>query len=76
MEEVLTKIVLEAAYDYIDTCDKPSTFLRLMHGCAMGAIRQVSLLERICYAFEIVQVHGNGRYINGFKEEDFIFLYK
>ena len=75
-EEVLTRIVLNAVYDYIDTCDRPSTFLRLMDGCAMSAIRHVSLLERICYAFEIVQVQGNGKYINGFKEADFLFLYQ
>lgn len=73
-EEVITKIVLEAMYDYIDTCDRPSIFLRQMYYWHWN--KEASLLERVCTAFELVQVQGDGKYINGFKEEDFLFLYQ
>ena len=73
-EEAMTKIVLEAMYDYIDTCDKPSSFLRSMYDWRMN--QDASLLERICTSFVLIQVQGNGKYINGFKEEDFLFLYQ
>lgn len=76
-EEVMTKIVLEAMYDYIDTCHMPSSFLKSMyHWQYWQTNKEVSLLERICIAFKLVQVHGDGKYINGFKEDDFLFLYQ
>ena len=73
-EEVMTRIVLEAMYDYIDTCNKPSSFLRSMYDLHVN--QDASLLERICTSFVVIQVHGDGKYMNGFKEEDFLFLYQ
>lgn len=65
-EEEMEKIMLNAMYDYIDTCNKPSTFLRLM----ANAIEPENLSDRIAAAFSLVQVKNlNGEYVNGFKEE-------
>jgi hypothetical protein len=68
-DELMESIMVNAMYDYIDTCDKPSTFLRLIVKCIE---RDLSLMEKICVAFTLTQVkRSDGEYINGFKEEFF-----
>ena len=63
------KIMVDAVYDYIDTCDRPSTFLQLMRECIA---KDVNLAQRICITFTLVKVRNDsGEYINGFKEEFF-----
>ncbi len=64
----IESILASAVYDYIDTCDKPSAFLRDIIECIP---RSLTLAERICSAFTLVQVKGNSGYVNGFKEEFF-----
>ena len=64
----MENIMMDAVYDYIDTCDRPSTFLRLMKDCIA---KDVSLIQRICIAFTLVKVKNYDEYINGFKEEFF-----
>ena len=66
--EEMEYIMIDAACDYIDTCDRPSAFLRLMND---SIAKDVSLIERICIAFTLVRVKNNEQYINGFKEEFF-----
>ena len=67
---VTESIVVEAMCDYIDTCDKPSTFLRQVRDTKEALIRDLTLTERICIAFSLVQVkNGDGEYINGFDAE-------
>ena len=64
---VTENIIVDAMYDYIDSCDKPSLFLRQMRDCV---IKDLTLTERICVAFSLAQVRDkNGRHVNGFKEE-------
>lgn len=68
-DELMESIIVNAAYDYIDTCDKSSSFLRLIRNCIN---KDLSLMEKICIAFSLTQVKRNdGEYINGFKEEFF-----
>ena len=64
----MESIMMDAVYDYIDTCGRPSTFLRLMKDCIA---KDVSLIQRICIAFTFVKVKNDDEYINGFKEEFF-----
>jgi hypothetical protein len=64
----IESIMINAAYDYIDTCDKPSSFLRLMYECIA---KPVNLADRIAIAFTLVQVKRDDEYINGFKKEFF-----
>ena len=67
-DEEMENIMVDAVYDYIDTCDRPSTFLRLMRDCIA---KDVNLTQRICIAFTLVKVKNDDKYINGFKEEFF-----
>lgn len=67
-EKDVSKVMLEAACDYIDTCDKPSFFLRLLN---IREDENYSLSKRIGIAFNFVQVRQDGEYINGFKKEFF-----
>ena len=64
----LESILMDAVYDYIDTCDRPSTFLRLVNECIA---KDISRIQRICIAFTLVKVKNADKYINGFKEEFF-----
>lgn len=64
-DKEVESIMVNAVYDYIDTCDKPSTFLRLMYDCIA---KDVSLTQRICIAFTLVKVKNDDEYVNGFKE--------
>lgn len=67
-DEIMESIMIEAVYDYIDTCDRPSSFLRQIRECVA---KNISLTQKICIAFTLVQVRRDGEYINGFKEEFF-----
>jgi hypothetical protein len=67
-DDVMESIIRNAVYDYIDTCDKPSTFLRLANECIE---KNLNITERFCVAFTLVQVRNNGKYVNGFKEDFF-----
>ena len=67
-DEEMENIMVDAVYDYIDTCDRPSTFLRLMNDCIA---KDVCITQRICIAFTLVKVKNDDKYINGFKEEFF-----
>ena len=63
-DEEAENIIVEAMYDYIDTCDRPSSFLRQMRDCI---IKDLTLTERICTTFSLVRVRDeHGRYVNGF----------
>ena len=64
-ESDIAHIMINAAYDYIDTCDKPSAFLRELNGIFEYSLLSVG--ERIARAFQHVRVKNqNGEYINGF----------
>lgn len=64
-------ILTDAVYDYIDTCDRPSYFLRLMIETRAYENKVPTRIQRICRAFILVQVKNDTGYINGFKEEFF-----
>ena len=66
-QSVISDIMEAALYDYIDTCDKPSTFLRFFSEWG-NYYSGVSIGEKIAHAFKSVQVKRNGNYINGFGE--------
>lgn len=58
-------IMFEAMCDYIDTCDKPSVFLRQIEN--IYDKEKYNYAELIAIAFQLVQVKDNERqYINGF----------
>lgn len=66
-EIVLAGIMRETMYDYIDTCDKPSIFLREFERMLYKELMSVS--ERIARAFLNVRVKNrDGQYVNGFGE--------
>lgn len=68
-DEATENIVVNAMYDYIDTCDRPSTFLRQVRECM---VKDLTLTERICIAFSLTRVrNAEGKFINGFKAEFF-----
>ena len=69
-DDVLESILKTAVYDYIDTCDRPSTFLRLMYDTIEP---KISLIEKICCAFTFVRMKDSmtNEYVNGFKKEFF-----
>ena len=65
----MENIVVNAMYDYIDTCDRPSVFLRQVRECM---VKDLTLTERICIAFSLTRVRNSeGEYINGFKVDFF-----
>lgn len=66
-EREINNIMKTAMYDYIDTCDKPSVFLRSIDGVIGG--EDMSIGERIAIAFSLVRVcDGAKHYVNGFGE--------
>lgn len=68
IQPVISNIMEEAMYDYIDTCDKPSTFFRYFSEWG-NFYSNVSLGEKIAIAFKGVRVKDrNGNYVNGFGE--------
>lgn len=66
-DNMMDSIMFEAMCDYIDSCDKPSVFLREMNSLVHR--EKYSWAEQIAIAFELVQVRANGWYVNGFSSE-------
>lgn len=58
------KIMFDAMCDYLDTCDKPSYFMRMLMDIAGKEIYNRS--EQIAIAFQLTQVKDDNGYINGF----------
>lgn len=66
-ERQINRIMKTAMYDYIDTCDKPSVFLRSFDD-VIGK-EDMSIGEQIAIAFSLVRVCDGARhYVNGFGE--------
>ena len=63
----LDHIMFEAMCDYLDTCDKPSFFLKTME--SLFEKEYLRRAEQIAYAFIDVQVQDDNGYVNGFTEE-------
>ena len=58
----LESVLRTAVYDYIDTCDKPSFFLR-----SMDSLHVNTYNDRVATAFALVRVlSSGGTAINGF----------
>lgn len=66
---VIENIMLEAMYDYIDTCDCPSFFLREMN--TLYNADKLDVATKIAITFKLVQVKADKgeEWINGFYEE-------
>lgn len=65
--ETVEQILYRTLYDYVDSCDKPSSIL---WDIFQPILKYDTLIEQICAAFSLVEVRNNdGSYINGFKEE-------
>ena len=56
--------MIEAMYDYLDTCDRPSAFLRDLADIYQS--EYLSIGERIGRAFMLVRVKRGDQYVNGF----------
>lgn len=65
-ENTMSRIMKEAMYDYIDTCDRPSAFFRSME--TIFGYENFSVGEKIGRAFVLVRVRNNDKYVNGFGE--------
>lgn len=63
----LDRIMFDAMCDYVDSCDKPSFFLKTMDDLFEKEYLQRA--EQIAYAFMDVEVQDNNGYVNGFTEE-------
>jgi hypothetical protein len=67
-EYQMSRIMRTAMYDYLDSCDKPSIFLRYLDEWK-DYYGDRSFGERIALAFRAVQVRDrDGNYVNGFGE--------
>lgn len=66
---IIENIMLEAMYDYIDTCDCPSFFLREMN--TLYNADKLDVATKIARTFVLVQVKADKdeNWINGFYEE-------
>lgn len=66
---IIKNIMLEAMYDYIDTCDCPSSFLREMN--TLYNVDKLDIATRIARTFVLVQVKADKgkEWANGFYEE-------
>ena len=65
---ILLRVLKNAVYDYIDTCDKPSEFL-LSFEETKRAHNKFTEIKNIIHAFSCIKTESNGRYINGFTDE-------
>lgn len=65
-EDRINGIMLDAMCDYLDTCDRPSAFIKSLSDIAFR--EKYTRGEQIASAFELVQVKNDGQYINGFSE--------
>lgn len=92
--ESMLHIMQEASYDYLRTCDYPHTFLRSYFKALedaenfkflRGEILRITneygaeeMAEALCNALAQVQVMDDGKYINGFHENDLkpVYPYK
>ena len=63
---IMDKIMLDAMCDYLDTCDRPSSFIRTLQDIVNK--EQYSIGELVAIGFSLVQVKTNEKYINGFGE--------
>lgn len=68
-QESVATIMEAAMLDYIDTCDKPSTFLKEFWWQGKSGEYRLSFAEQVARAFRYTTVKDhNGNYINGFGE--------
>ena len=65
----LTRYIRNIMYDYIDSCDKPSDFLKSLENIKRLNYGNISELECILQAFRLTEVISNMKYINGFNKE-------
>lgn len=65
-QNIMSMIMIEAMYDYLDTCDRPSVFLRDLADIYQS--EYLSIGERIGRAFMLVRVKRGDQYVNGFGE--------
>ena len=66
-ELTTNRIMFEAMCDYLDSCDKPSVFMRELKDVYHGS--DLSTGERIAITFLNVRVKNrDGQYVNGFGE--------
>lgn len=68
-DEIMDDILFEAMCDYIDTCDRPSFFLRQIKEVKRLLDKDRSLAEKIAIAFDLVEVRDKNKYVNGFTKE-------
>lgn len=76
-ESVLQGIILTAFKDYLDSCDKPSFFIyqledvwNIYNNPLMDPKYRINNNEAVLRAFSTVQVRDDGKYVNGFTEEN------
>lgn len=67
--DVINRILFEALCDFIDTCDRPSAFIRIYKNIINGEHKDFA--DRLCTAFSLVRIRDDGMYVNGFKAEFF-----
>lgn len=83
-DHLLNDIIWSAAMDYMDGMKDypPSSFLwsvhRAMelHNNPFSRINRIDMYEAICIAFQLADVMHNGEYVNGFTEDNTVFVCK
>lgn len=72
-DDVIERNIFEIFCDFIDSVDKPSTYIREMRKAdIIHALfgRTFNAYDLMLDSMFMVQVMDNGKYINGFKKED------
>lgn len=72
---VMNEVMFRAMCDYIDTCDKPSEFLREMNHLLNKD--KLSTAEKIAKAFDLVQIKeviNDDMYINADDEKEYKYI--
>ena len=75
-QQEVNDVIWAAALDYMDTIDRPSSFLRVAkdvydrHNNPIFKSEEIDWYTAICVAFSLVRVKENGKWINGFTEKN------
>lgn len=63
------KAVKDAFYDFLDTCDRPSTYLREVDNIMSAPIKPTRYTSAVCAVLANVDVMNGATYINGFNND-------
>ena len=68
-DQVVTRLILEALYDFINTAQNPAGILRTIFSHLPLDNSPLSLAEGICGMFQALRVKNDNGFVNGFSEK-------